>query len=87
VQSWQEAETVKRAINLNDLTKFAPISEELNTGLSVRKVGDGMLLSYRGLIIKRLNAMRLSSALTPLQVKGKKRELSFMIEDPQIIPT
>jgi hypothetical protein len=29
--------------------------------------------------------MRLSSALTPLQVKGKKRELSFMIEDLQII--
>jgi hypothetical protein len=41
-----------RAINLNDLTKFAPISEELSTGLSVKKVEAGMLISYRGLAYK-----------------------------------
>ncbi len=85
IPSWQGAETVKRAINLNDLTKFAPISEELDTGLSVRKVGVGMLTSYRGLITKGLNAMQLSSALTSLQVESKRRELSFMMEGQQII--
>ena len=44
-----------------------------------------MLISYKGLIIKGLNAMQLSPALTLFQVKSKKRKLGFMIEDRQVI--